>query len=96
MDLKRIYTSGGKTPERTALEEETLLRLRALRAQLKKECPGVLESIQKTYEKGQNKPALAPEPTEIPIDRKKNMQTVAAFLKLRGISVEDLKGVTRH
>ncbi len=85
MDLKRIYTGEGKTPERKALEQETLLRLRRLRAQMKQEHPGVLEGIQRTYEQSQGS-------VNIPVDRTKNMQTIAAFLKLRGLSPEDLRG----
>lgn len=90
MDLKRIYTDNNKTPARKALEQEALLKLRTLRVKLKQEHPGVLEKIQHGYETAQNPNS------EIPIDRQKNVQTVAAFLALRGISLADLKGITRH
>jgi hypothetical protein len=96
--LKRIYIGTEKSPERRALEQEALLHLRALRARFKKELPGTLEDIRARYEKAQKSaasppPSLAPLPpeAEIPIDREKNMRTVAAFLKLRGISPDDLK-----
>lgn len=94
--MKRIYTDTDKSPERRALEQEALLHLRALRARLRRELPGALEDIQSRYEKAQSLsasiiPGPAAQDLQIPIDREKNMRTVAAFLKLRGIGLEDLK-----
>lgn len=97
--MKRIYIDTEKSPERRALEQEVLLRLRSLRARMKAQNPGVLENIRDSYEQAQ-KLAAAPEAlalaalppdAEIPIDREKNMRTVAAFLKLRGVSLDELK-----
>lgn len=85
------------------MEQEVLVRLRALRAKMKKQNPGVLEDIRSSYEKAQKlaeakavqekQPDITtlPPDAEIPIDREKNMRTVAAFLKLRGISMDELK-----
>ncbi|HRQ60963.1 MAG TPA: hypothetical protein PLO23_05580 [Alphaproteobacteria bacterium] len=82
--MKRIYTDTDKTPARRALEQETLLTLRSLRARMKQDHPGMLEAIQSRYQAAQ-KPS-----DEIPIDREKNMETIALFLKLRGMTPGDL------
>lgn len=84
------------------------MRLRALRAQMKKHNPGILEEIRARYEKAQQlagMPAVSsdvspekedntaslPPDAEIPIDREKNMRTVAMYLKLRKLSMDELK-----
>lgn len=87
-DLKRIYEGSDKTPARRALEQETLLSLRALRTRMKQEHPGLLEAIQSRYQHPPQKPVVQEE--SIPIDRTKNMETIALFLKLRGMKPGDL------
>lgn len=89
--MKRIYSNDeGKTPARRALEQEVLLNLRALRRRMTQQHPGLLEEIQSRYQAAQKPPISAPVEDIIPIDRKKNMETVALFLKLRGMNPQDL------
>lgn len=86
--MKRIYVPKKKNSKREKIEQDALAQLRRVRAQMKQDHPDLLDDIQKCYQAAQKTQAQKMEvedkkqETHVPIDRAKNLETVARFLQI--------------
>lgn len=82
--MKRFFISKQKN-KRKKLETEALNSLRKTRAKFQEDHPGLLSKIRLLHEKMQDQQKSRPQQVksgDVPIDRAKNMETVARFLQI--------------
>ena len=89
--MKRIY----RKKEKRQVRDDALEQFRETREKLETENPELLGSLRdKIIESGQGVAVSGEDSKTVPIDRKKNMDTVLRFLEINpGFLEGDLKGI---